>query len=66
MCKWCIKDNNYSHVFYVNNLGNDNCVTAAIIPDEKTLAFDFSKGNIGYTDSIDIKFCPFCGSKLGE
>lgn len=63
MCKYCEKDKVITP-FYENKIGDETSITAAIVPDSQQLAFDYIKGNIGYTDAIDIKYCPFCGRDL--
>ena len=66
MCEYCKNDREGIQAFYKNDIGDKTSIIAAIIPKRQQLVFDYSNGNMGYTDAIDIKYCPFCGRKLQE
>lgn len=65
MCKYC-EHSGMNRPFYRNDEEENILISAWIVPKRAEIHIDYDYGMCGHTDVLDIKYCPFCGSKLQQ
>lgn len=65
MCKYC-RTIGVPKPFYRNDEEDNFLLSAFIVPSMQRFYFDYDKGMEGYTHTVIINYCPFCGRSLQQ
>ena len=66
MCKYCDKDSSYIENKYPSGIRERIWISENQFIFENSWVNEENNDDEGYTWSFDIKYCPYCGRKLGK